>query len=133
MEQQAARNDYRRSPVVSALLYSSNTMGLTTEQMWWPGHGTPAGFQLRRGARAEREGRQLTAAELAAAKTENEPGASRADLLAAVDGLCARSTRIGLPTPTDNGDRSSNAHRRTHPGHVAEAICRRAPGPPGVF
>ena len=69
-----------------------HTEGLTREQIWARPHGlAPLGFQLRHIAGSvERlmtyvQGRQLSEQQLAAIKTEMEPGPGREELLARID------------------------------------------------
>ena len=89
------------SPLVSPVLYAfeqaredlaRHTEGLSTEQIWARPHGFgPVGFHLRHIAGSiERlmtylQGRQLTAAQLTVMNAEMEPGASRDELLAALE------------------------------------------------
>jgi uncharacterized damage-inducible protein DinB len=98
------------SPLLVPVLYSFQqaredlaqwTEGLTTEQIWARPHGFGSvGFQLRHIAGSvERlttclQGRPLTAEQLAAKEAEMEPGASREELLAAVEGSLARTEEI---------------------------------------
>ena len=95
------------NPLISPILYSFqqaredlalHTAGLTTEQTWARPHGFgPVGFHLRHIAGSvERlmtylDGSQLTPAQLAAMHAEMEPGATIAELLAALDGALARA------------------------------------------
>jgi uncharacterized damage-inducible protein DinB len=73
-----------------------HTEGLTPEQLWARPHGLgPAGFHLRHIAgsvdrlMAYALGRQLSEAQLAAARTEMETGAGREELLAAIEAAFA--------------------------------------------
>ncbi len=88
-------------PLLAPVLYSfrqaredleRHTGDLTPDQLWARPHGlTPAGFHLRHiGGSVERlmtyvQGRQLSEQQLAAAKTESEPGPGAQELLAAID------------------------------------------------
>ena len=92
-------------PGLAALLYSFEqaqhdlvrwTDGLTAAQIWERPRGlAPVGFQLRHIAGSidrlftYAEGGALTADQLAAMRTEMEPGASREELLAAIDAVVA--------------------------------------------
>lgn len=85
-------------PLIAPLFYSfqmaredlaKHTAALTTEQIWATPHGFGAvGFHLRHIAGSTRrlityvEGQQLSDAQLAALKSEKEPGATREALLA---------------------------------------------------
>ena len=77
------------------------TAGLTTEQIWATPHGFGSvGFHLRHIAGATDRlmtyatGRQLSAAQMAALKTEKEPGAAREELLAGIDQAFASAGTI---------------------------------------
>jgi hypothetical protein len=78
-----------------------HTEGLTTAQLWARPWGLgPAGFHIRHiGGSVERlsaylQGRQLTAAQLAAARAEMEPGESRDQLLAGLDRALAEAEAV---------------------------------------
>lgn len=93
-------------PVLAALLYSFEqirtelaawTAGLSTEQMWTRPQGlAPVGFQLRHIAgSADRlftyaRGEALSDMQMSALKSEMEPGATRDELLAALDAVFDR-------------------------------------------
>ena len=95
---------------VAPLLYSFQmaredlakyTAGLTTEQIWATPHGFGSvGFHLRHIAGSTDRlmtyvgGGQLSADQLAALKSEKEPGASREELLAGIDQAFARAEAI---------------------------------------
>ena len=97
-------------PLVAPVLYAfqqaredlaRHTAGLTPAQLWARPHGLgSAGFHLRHIAGSvERlmayvQGRQLTPEQLAAARTEMEPGAGREELLAALDASLGRAEAI---------------------------------------
>jgi len=98
------------SPLVAPILYAFQharedlarfTEGLTTEQIWARPHGFgPVGFHLRHIAGSvDRlmtylEGRMLDEGQMAALKTEMEPGASREELLRALDAAFAKAEGI---------------------------------------
>ena len=89
------------NPFIAPLLYSfeharedlsKHTEGLTTEQIWGRPNGVASiGFHIRHiGGSVERlmtyvQGRQLTDEQMVALKAEQEPGASRDELLAKMD------------------------------------------------
>src|SRR5690349_24765567 len=89
------------SPLVAPILFAFQqaredlarfTEGLSTEQIWARPHGFgPVGFHLRHIAGSVGrlmtyvEGRQLSPEQLAALSAEMEPGATREDLLSALD------------------------------------------------
>lgn len=132
-----------------------HTDGLTVAQVWSSAHGVPpVGFQLKHIAGSvERllaylEGRELTEAEMAALKAEKEPGASRADLLAALDAAFAKAGRVvraldpaRLAEPREVGRRRLPTtaiglltHIAEHTQrHVGEAICAARLARAGVF
>lgn len=75
-----------------------HTEGLTPAQLWARPHGLgPAGFHVRHiGGSVDRlmtyvQGRQLSEEQLAATRTEMDPGAGREELLAAVEASFARA------------------------------------------
>jgi uncharacterized damage-inducible protein DinB len=92
-------------PLVAPVLYAfeqaredlgTHTEGLTTEQLWATPHGFgPVGFHIRHiGGSAMRlmtylEGRQLSDAQLSAVGAEKEPGATREQLLSALNAALA--------------------------------------------
>lgn len=96
--------------LLSPLLYSfqqaredlaQHTEGLTIEQIWATPHGFGSvGFNLRHIAGSTDrlmtylEGRQLSEAQLDFLKHEHDPGATRAELLGAMDGVFARAECI---------------------------------------
>jgi len=91
----------RVSPLIAPVLYSfeqaredlaKHTEGLTTAQIWERPHGlAPLGFHLRHIAGSVERlstyltGRQLDATQRAALETEMDPGASREELLQAIN------------------------------------------------
>jgi hypothetical protein len=97
-------------PLVAPLFYSFTmarqdlaefTEGLTPDQIWARPFGlNPVGREIRHiGGSVDRlvtylEGRELSEAQLAELKAEFEPGASRADLLAALDAQLARAEQV---------------------------------------
>ena len=98
------------NPLVSPILYAFQqaredlarfTEGLTTEQIWARPHGFgPVGFHLRHIAGSvDRlmtylEGRALDEAQMAALKTEMEPGATRDELLRALGAALDKAEAI---------------------------------------
>jgi hypothetical protein len=98
------------SPLVAPVLYAFQqahedlakfTEGLTAEQIWARPHGFgPVGFHLRHIAGSvDRlmtylQGRALDEAQMAALRAEMEPGATRDELLAAVDAAFAKAEVI---------------------------------------
>jgi hypothetical protein len=98
------------SPLVAPVLYAfqqvrediaKHTEGLTTEQLWARPHGFgPVGFHMRHIAGSvERlmvyvQGGQLSAEQFAAIDRQMDPGASREELLAAIDASFRRAEDI---------------------------------------
>jgi len=98
------------SPLIAPILYAfqqaredlaTHTEGLTTEQIWATPFGFGSvGFHLRHIAGStERlvtylEGAQLSETQLAALKSEHQPGASRETLLSDLDSAFQRSERV---------------------------------------
>ena len=98
------------NPLLAPALYTfqqtredlaSHTAGLDQGQVWARPHGlAPLGFHLRHIAgsvdrlTAYLEGRSLDAAQMAALKTEMEPGASLEELLADIDQQLRRAANI---------------------------------------
>jgi hypothetical protein len=98
------------SPLVAPILYAFQqaredlarfTEGLTAEQIWARPHGLgPVGFHLRHIAGSvDRlmtylQGRALDEAQMAALPAEMEPGATRDELLAAVDAAFAKAEAV---------------------------------------
>ena len=97
-------------PLLAPVLYSFEqsredlakwTEGLTTEQLWAKPHDTGAiGFHIRHLAGATDrlmtylQGQQLSAEQLSSLKTEHEPGADRATLLAHLDSMFKKAEAI---------------------------------------
>ena len=95
---------------VAPLLYSFQmaredlakyTAGLTTEQIWSTPHGSGSvGFHLRHIAGSTDRlmtyvsGGQLSSDQMAALKAENEPGATREDLLAGIDAAFEKAEAV---------------------------------------
>ena len=98
------------SPLLAPVLYSFQqaredlarfTEGLSTEQIWARPHGFgPVGFHLRHIAGSVGrlmtyvEGRQLSPEQLAALSAEMEPGATREDLLSALDAALDKAEEV---------------------------------------
>jgi len=98
------------SPLVAPILYAFqqaredlalHTDGLTTEQMWATPFGFGSvGFHVRHIAGSTDrlmtyvQGRQLSDHQLAALKSEHEPGATREALLADLDSVFQRSEQV---------------------------------------
>lgn len=97
-------------PLVAPVLYAfqqaredlaRHTEGLTPAQLWGRPHGLgPAGFHLRHIAGSVdrlmtyAQGRQLSGEQMAAVRSEMEPGAGREELLAGIDRAFAAAEAV---------------------------------------
>ncbi len=122
------------SAFVAPLLYSLQmaredlakyTAGLTPEQIWATPHGFGSvGFHLRHIAGATERlmtyvsGGQLSDAQLAELKAENESGATREELLAAIDRAFASAEAVARALDPDNLAEPRGVGRKQLPATV---------------